>query len=288
MTATHLAAALPVNQGGTATTAPGFAALTDGATVTWAIGSALVSNKTLLFTTHGGSRTLNITGPISGGSYVLRLTQDATGGEGLTRRELATRGLVSGGGSGAVTLSTGAGAVDVLAFMYDVERIALRISTRILTSLALLLAASSLHAQNAAFFSSNVAAAGGVKVTDNFMRADSDPIGAPWTASPTLCTMAIVSDAAQPSAGLTTQCAEFYAGVFPANQKSIIIATELAAGFSYGGPTVRMDTMGNGYIAMFGGSADPNTYVEKRVSATCTPIGAAIAYTFFNWRQART
>ncbi len=95
-----------------------FAALTDGATITWGIGSAAIDNKTLLFTTHGGSRTLNITGPVSGGSYVLKMTQDGTGGEGLILGTGCTW-KVSGGGSGAITPSTGVSAIDVLAFTYD-------------------------------------------------------------------------------------------------------------------------------------------------------------------------
>ena len=44
---------------GTFDVAQSFAALTDGATVTWAIASVLVDNRSLTFTTHGGSRTLN-------------------------------------------------------------------------------------------------------------------------------------------------------------------------------------------------------------------------------------
>lgn len=102
----------------TACTPGSFAAQTDGATVTWAIASAVCANASLLFTTHGGSRTLNLTGLVNGGSYVLKITQDGTGGEGLTLGTGCTW-KVSGGGSGAITPSTGAGAVDVLAFTYD-------------------------------------------------------------------------------------------------------------------------------------------------------------------------
>ena len=97
---------------------PAFASQTDGATVTWAIGGALVANASLTFTTHGGSRTLNITNPVNGGSYVLWLKQDGTGGEGLTLGTGCTW-RVSGGGAGAITPSTGANVVDVLAFTYD-------------------------------------------------------------------------------------------------------------------------------------------------------------------------
>lgn len=99
--------------------APGsFASQTDGATVTWAIGSVICANASLTFTTHGGSRTLNITNPVNGGSYVIWLKQDGTGGEGLTLGSGCTW-KVSGGGSGAITPSTGANAIDVLAFTYD-------------------------------------------------------------------------------------------------------------------------------------------------------------------------
>jgi len=99
--------------------APGtFASQTDGATVTWDIGSKMCANASLTFTTHGGSRTLNLTGLVSGGSYVLKIIQDGTGGEGLTLGTGCTW-KVSGGGSGAITPSTSANAIDVLAFTYD-------------------------------------------------------------------------------------------------------------------------------------------------------------------------
>lgn len=106
--------------------APGsFASQTDGATVTWAIASVKCANASLTFTVHSGSRTLNLTGLASGGSYVLELTQDATGGEGLTLGTGCTW-KVSVPGSGysgsTVTPQTGAGAIDVLAFTYDGTR----------------------------------------------------------------------------------------------------------------------------------------------------------------------
>lgn len=95
-----------------------FTSQTDAATVTWAIGSALIANATLTFTAHSGSRALNITNPVNGGSYVIWLKQDSTGGEGLTLGTGCTW-KVSGGGSGAITPSTGANAIDVLSFTYD-------------------------------------------------------------------------------------------------------------------------------------------------------------------------
>jgi hypothetical protein len=95
-----------------------FAAQTDGATVTWAIGSSICANASLLFTVHSGSRTLALTGLVNGGSYILEIQQDSTGGEGLTLGSGCTW-KVSNGGGAAVTPSTGASAVDVLAFTYD-------------------------------------------------------------------------------------------------------------------------------------------------------------------------
>lgn len=117
-----LAANYPVVGGG-AGAAPATVSLapstqTDGATVTWALGSAWAANATLTFTVHSGSRTLNITNPLAGSTYFLRLVQDATGGEGLILGTGCTW-KVSGGGAGAITLSTGANAVDMLAFYYD-------------------------------------------------------------------------------------------------------------------------------------------------------------------------
>jgi hypothetical protein len=95
-----------------------FDAQTDGATVTWAIASVKDAQSTLTFTAHSGSRTLNITNPVIGGNYVLKLIQDGTGGEGLTLGTGCTW-KVANGGAGAVTLSTGAAALDVLTFIYD-------------------------------------------------------------------------------------------------------------------------------------------------------------------------
>jgi hypothetical protein len=95
-----------------------FVAQTDAATVTWAIASKFCANASLTFTVHSGSRTLNITNPVNGGSYVIWLKQDGTGGEGLTLGTGCTW-KVSSGGAGAITPSTGANAIDVLAFTYD-------------------------------------------------------------------------------------------------------------------------------------------------------------------------
>ena len=97
---------------------PSFFALTDAATVTLDLGNSPAMADTLTFTVHGGSRTLNLTNPLNGGTYDLKLVQDATGGEGLTLGTGCTW-KVSGGGSGAVSLSTGANAIDLLVWTYD-------------------------------------------------------------------------------------------------------------------------------------------------------------------------
>jgi hypothetical protein len=90
----------------------------DSGTVTWAIASVLNAQATLTFTVHSGSRTLNITNPVIGGNYVLKLIQDGTGGEGLILGTGCTWKVVNGG-AGAVTLTNAPNALDVLTFIYD-------------------------------------------------------------------------------------------------------------------------------------------------------------------------
>ena len=108
--------------------ANGFQTLTDSSTVTWNVISTPYGNATLTFTVHSGSRTLNMSGMIPGGNYVLQIIQDGTGGEGLT---LGTgcAWKVSGGGGGAIVPSTGANARDILAFTYDGTNCYLNFST---------------------------------------------------------------------------------------------------------------------------------------------------------------
>jgi hypothetical protein len=98
--------------------ASSWPAQTDGSTVTWAMASVLYAQASLTFTAHSGSRTLAITNPVVGGFYTIKLVQDGTGGEGLILGSGCTW-KVSGGGGGAVTLSTGANATDILSFTYD-------------------------------------------------------------------------------------------------------------------------------------------------------------------------
>ena len=100
---------------------PTFATQTDGSTVTWAIASSIWSNASLTFTTHGGSRTLDLTGLVNGGRYQLELIQDGTGGEGLTLGTGCTWVITNGGG-GAITLTNAPSALDILSFFYDGTR----------------------------------------------------------------------------------------------------------------------------------------------------------------------
>jgi len=95
-----------------------FSTLTDQATVPFNAANLWGFNGVLTFTVHGGSRTLNVSNLVNGGQYQVKLVQDATGNEGLILGTGCTW-KVSGGGNGAITLSTGALAVDLLQFTYD-------------------------------------------------------------------------------------------------------------------------------------------------------------------------
>lgn len=92
---------------------PAFEVLTDGATITWALGSDRVRNATV---TLGGNRTLAITGAVDGATGVLIVKQDGTGSRTLT---LPGNSKVVGAGAGAITLTTTASAIDILSFYYD-------------------------------------------------------------------------------------------------------------------------------------------------------------------------
>jgi hypothetical protein len=82
--------------------------LTDGASIAWAVATKQIATVTL-----GGNRTLaNQTGAVAGGTYVLIVTQDGTGS-----RTLAYGTNYKFPGGTTPTLSTAAGAVDVLTFV---------------------------------------------------------------------------------------------------------------------------------------------------------------------------
>lgn len=96
------------------TVAPAFTTLTDGATVTITCAATkAVQNSTV---TLAGNRTLAISGAAAGMTGVLIVKQDATGSRTLA---LPAGSIVIDGGAGAVTLTTTASAIDVLAWVYD-------------------------------------------------------------------------------------------------------------------------------------------------------------------------
>lgn len=94
--------------------APSFTTLTDGATITWTVNSLYaVQNGTV---TLAGNRTLAFSGIAAGMTGVLIVKQDATGSRTLA---LPAGSKVINGGSGAITLTTTASAIDVLTWFYD-------------------------------------------------------------------------------------------------------------------------------------------------------------------------
>jgi hypothetical protein len=96
-----------------ATLGPAFAVLTDAATVVWALANKRINNAVV---TLGGNRALSITGVNDGASGLLIVKQDGTGGRTLS---LPAGSKVVGAGAGAIVLSTGINAVDILSFYYD-------------------------------------------------------------------------------------------------------------------------------------------------------------------------
>ena len=85
-------------------------ALSDGASISWNVNTHQVASVTL-----GGNRTLaNPTNMKDGGTYILTVKQDGTGG-----RTLAYGSAYKWPGGSAPTLSSGANAIDILTFISD-------------------------------------------------------------------------------------------------------------------------------------------------------------------------
>lgn len=103
---------LPIGNGGTGNTSQAYSTLADGATVTWTL-AGLINNATV---TIAGARTLAFSGSSAGMSGTLVVKQDATGGRSLA---LPSGSKVIGGGTGVITLSAAANAIDILTFTYD-------------------------------------------------------------------------------------------------------------------------------------------------------------------------
>lgn len=92
---------------------PPYVVLTDAATIVWDLGQVWVSTATVVL---GGNRTLSVLHPVVG-SYTLIIQQDSTGSRSLTLG--GTNWRVIDGGSGAISLTTAPGAIDILAFTFD-------------------------------------------------------------------------------------------------------------------------------------------------------------------------
>lgn len=104
--------------GGGTPTGAAFTAVTDASPITWALANSFVVNGIITLAHTTGTRALNLTGPTSGGYYTLVIKQDSTGGAAMTLGTGCTW-KVGGGGSGTITLTSAANAIDVLAFTYD-------------------------------------------------------------------------------------------------------------------------------------------------------------------------
>lgn len=101
---------------GSGSSVTAFQSLTDASPITWAVNTTPNAYVTLAHTL--ATRALNVTGITNGGFYIIKLIQDSTGGAALTLGTGCTW-KVANGGSGAVTLSSAANAVDSLTFFYD-------------------------------------------------------------------------------------------------------------------------------------------------------------------------
>lgn len=110
--ASNVTGVLGEANGGTGNTSWDYVALTDGATITWTV-SGIVNNATV---TLGGNRTLAFSGLSNGMTGTIIIKQDATGSRTIT---LPASSKVIGGGSGAITLTTTANAIDILSWTYD-------------------------------------------------------------------------------------------------------------------------------------------------------------------------
>jgi hypothetical protein len=118
-----------------------------------------------------------------------------------------------------------------------------------------------------------------IKVTDDFMRADANPLSGNWHIDSVVAPLEIVSMLCTPSTTAAVNLEYNTGAVFPTNQKSAI-TTHLNTGTSYSGPGVRLDGAGNGYIILAGNITDANIYIYKITTGTPVQLGSAIPYTW--------
>lgn len=104
--------------------------------------------------------------------------------------------------------------------------------------------------------------------SDNFNRANANPLDGSWTNGPgALVDMRIVSNAATAATASTDAAAFSTAATWPNDQYSEV--TIGAAGTGDGGPMVRMDANGNGYMA----NANGGTITLFSISGNGTNFG---------------
>jgi hypothetical protein len=106
----------------TASPATAFTTLTDGSTVTLATGGSGLTNATLTLSHSTSTRTLNVTGLVSGANFTVVLEQDSTGGAALTFGTGCTWYLGTNSGFTASTtpaLTAAANGINMLAVLYD-------------------------------------------------------------------------------------------------------------------------------------------------------------------------
>src|SRR5580700_9950296 len=100
--------------------------------------------------------------------------------------------------------------------------------------------------------------------TDNFTRADANPISGTWTSS----SVQIVGDVAEPSSSssVVVEYAFSTAAVWSADQYSEISGGALTNSGNYRGPTVRMSAGGTGYGFMYTPGNVVSAFLERFAS----------------------
>lgn len=93
---------------------PAFVTLTDGATITWTVNAAQVTQNATV--TLGGARSLAFSGIAAGMNGTLICKQDGTGNRTLA---LPSGSKVINGGAGSIGLSAAANSIDLLTWIYD-------------------------------------------------------------------------------------------------------------------------------------------------------------------------
>lgn len=114
-----------------------------------------------------------------------------------------------------------------------------------------------------------VAASGGAAYTDNFNRADTNPIGSPWATSTGWDALKVLSNAL--FAAVDNHCAAYYNATFNANQYSQVVSPQTYGGVEHG-PMVRMSsTARTSYYFLRNG--DASVQLRKWVAGTYELIG---------------